>query len=152
MLLLQIIATMISTAKFERNNLPFTIENILKGEFNWNMYEITLPCYVINICLLYRLYFKQHGFLKEEFIGYTHANFHHVTTFGCRNIAFQIWWLLCHPHRSEWPKTFLGGVYIKAKPKGAGLCDTNIINAWNMLEVTDIFYKYSKLVRRQCFL
>ena len=37
MLLSQIIAIMISTAKFERNNLPFIIENILKGEFNWNM-------------------------------------------------------------------------------------------------------------------
>ena len=47
-LLSQIIATMISTAKFERNNLPFTIENILKAEINWNMYEITPPCYVIN--------------------------------------------------------------------------------------------------------
>ena len=29
------IATMISTVKFERNNRPFTIEDILKGEFNW---------------------------------------------------------------------------------------------------------------------
>ena len=48
MLLSQIIATMISTAKFERNNLLFTIEDILKGEFNWNMYEITPPCYVIK--------------------------------------------------------------------------------------------------------
>ena len=37
MLLSQIIAIMISTAKLERNNLPFTIENILKGEFNWNV-------------------------------------------------------------------------------------------------------------------
>ena len=91
MLLLQIIATMISTAKLERNNLPFTIENIPKGEFNWNIYEITPPCYVINICILYRLYFKQHDFLKEKVIGYPHANFHHATTFGCRNIAFQIW-------------------------------------------------------------
>ena len=44
MLLSQIIATMISTARFERNNLPFTIEGILKGEFNWNIYEITSPC------------------------------------------------------------------------------------------------------------
>ena len=41
MLLSQIIATMISTVKFERNNLPFTTEDILKGEFYWNMYEIT---------------------------------------------------------------------------------------------------------------
>ena len=46
MLLSQIIATMISAAKFEWNNLIFTIENILKCEFNWNMYEITPPCYV----------------------------------------------------------------------------------------------------------
>ena len=108
MLLSQIIATMISTAKFERNKLSFTIEHILKGEFNWNMYEITPPCYVIYICILYRLYFKQHGFRKDELIGYTHANFHYATTFGCRNIAFQIWWLPCNPHRSEWPKTFWG--------------------------------------------
>ena len=64
-LLSQFIATMISTAKFERNNLPVTIENILEGEFQRNMYEITPPCYVINICILYRLYLKQHGFLKE---------------------------------------------------------------------------------------
>ena len=49
MLLSQIIVTMISTVKFERNNRPFTIEDILKGEFNWNMYEITLPCYVIYV-------------------------------------------------------------------------------------------------------
>ena len=109
-LLLQIIACMISTINFEINILPFTIEDILKGEFNWNMHEITPPCHVIYICILYRLYFKQHGFLKEEFTGYTHANFHHATTFGCGNIAFQIWWLPCNPHRSEWPKTFLGGV------------------------------------------
>ena len=108
MLLSQIIASMISTVKFERNNFPSTIEDILKGEFYWNMYEITPPCYVINICTLYQLYFKQHGFLKEELIGYTLANFHHATTFSCRNIAFQIWWLPCIPHRSEWPKTFLG--------------------------------------------
>ena len=106
MLLSQIIDTMITTVKFERNKLPFTIEDILKGEFNWNMYEITPPCYVINICILYQLYFKQNDFLKEKLIGYTRANFHHATTFGCRNIAFQIWWLPCNPHRSEWPKTF----------------------------------------------
>ena len=34
MLLSQIIATMVSIVKFERNNLTFTIENNLKGEFN----------------------------------------------------------------------------------------------------------------------
>ena len=106
MLLSHIIATMISTVKFERNNLPFTIEDILKCEFNWNMYEITPPCYVIHVCILYLSYFKQRGFLKEELIGHTHANFYHAKTF--RNIAFQIWWLPCNPHRSEWPKTFFG--------------------------------------------
>ena len=110
MLLSQIIGTTISTVKFERNILPFTIEDIIKGEFNLNMYEITPPCYVINISILYRLYFKQKNFLKEELIGYTHANFHHATTFGCRNIAFPIWWLPCNPHRSE--DLFLGGVYV----------------------------------------
>ena len=41
MLLSQIIATMIPTVKCEGNNLPFTIEDNLKGELNWNMYEIT---------------------------------------------------------------------------------------------------------------
>ena len=41
MLLSQIIAIMISTAKLEINNPPFTIENILKGVFNRNMYEST---------------------------------------------------------------------------------------------------------------
>ena len=79
MLLSQIIVTMISTVKFKRNNLPFTIEDILKGEFNWNMHENTPPCYAMNTCILYRLYLKQHGFLKVELIGYTHANFHHTT-------------------------------------------------------------------------
>ena len=39
MLLSQIIAAMISTVKIERNNLPFTSEDILKGQLNWNMYE-----------------------------------------------------------------------------------------------------------------
>ena len=101
-LLLQIIATMISSVK------SFTIEDIPKGEFNWNMYEITPPCYVINICILHRLYIKQYDLLNEELIEYTHANVHHDTTFGRRNYAFQIWWLLCNPHRSEWPKTFFG--------------------------------------------
>ena len=118
MLLSQIIATMISTVKFKRNDLPFTIEDILKGEFNWNMYEIAPPCDVINTCLSYRLYSKQHGFLKEELIGYTHANFHRATRFGCRNIELQIWWSPCNPHRSEWPKTFFGRciyLYILAK-------------------------------------
>ena len=111
-LLSKIIATMISTVKFERNNRPFTIEDILKGEFNWNMYEITLPCYVMNICILYQFHFKQHDFLKEVLIGYTHANFHHATTFGCRHIAFQIWWLPCNPHRiTSGLKLFLSGVY-----------------------------------------
>ena len=43
MLLSQIIATMPSTVKCEMNNLPFTIEDILRIEFNWNMYEITPP-------------------------------------------------------------------------------------------------------------
>ena len=106
-LLSQIIATVISTVKSDRNNLFFTIEDILKGEFNWNIYEITPPCYVMNICILHRLYFKQNDYLKEELIEYTHANFHHAT-FGRRNNAFQIWWLPCNPHRSEWPKTFFG--------------------------------------------
>ena len=55
MLLSQIIASMISTVKCERNNLPVTIEDILKGEFNWSMYEITPPCYAINVCILFRL-------------------------------------------------------------------------------------------------
>ena len=64
-LLSQIIAIMISTVKSERNNLSFTIEDILKGEFNWNMHEITPPFYVINICILYRLHFKQNDFLKS---------------------------------------------------------------------------------------
>ena len=48
-LLSQIIATMISNVKSKRNNISFTIEDILKDEFNWNMYEITLLCCVINI-------------------------------------------------------------------------------------------------------
>ena len=74
-LLSQIIATMISTVKSERINQSFTTEDFLKGEFNWNMYEITPPCYVINICILHRLYLKQNDFLKEELIEYTHAMF-----------------------------------------------------------------------------
>ena len=64
MLLSQIIATVISAVKCERNNLPFTIEAFLQGEFNWNVYEITQPCYAINACILYRLCFKQYGFLQ----------------------------------------------------------------------------------------
>ena len=56
-LLPHIIATMVSTVKSERNNLSFTIEDILKGEFNWNMFEIILPCYVINMCP-YQSYFQ----------------------------------------------------------------------------------------------
>ena len=108
MLLSQIMTTMISTVKFERNKLLFIIEDILEGEFNSNMYDITPACYVIDLCILYWLYFKQHGFLKEELVRYTHGNLHHATTFGCRNIAFQIWWLPCNLHRSEWPKTFFG--------------------------------------------
>ena len=40
---------MIFTVKFERNNIPFTIEDILNSEFNWDMYEITPPCYVLYI-------------------------------------------------------------------------------------------------------
>ena len=59
MLLSHIIAIMISTVKFERNSLVFTIEDILKDEFNWNIYGITPPCYAINTCILYRLCFKQ---------------------------------------------------------------------------------------------
>ena len=93
MLLSQIIATKRSTVKFERNKPLFTIEDILEGEFNWNMYEITSLCYAINACISYRLCFEQHDFLKEDLIGYTHANFRHATAICCRNIAFQIWWL-----------------------------------------------------------
>ena len=108
MLLSRIITTMISTGKCERNNLPFTIEAILKGALNWNMYEISAPSNAINSCILYRLTFKEHGFLREDLIGYIHANFHHATRYVCWNIAFQIWWLPCNPHRSKWPKTFCG--------------------------------------------
>ena len=115
MLLSQITATMISTVKFERNNVPFTTEDILKGELNWSRYEITPPCYVINICILYRLHFKQNDFRQKELIGYTHADFHQATTFGCRNIAFQIWWLPFNAYRSEWPKNFLGRCMISHK-------------------------------------
>ena len=108
MQLSQIISTMISTVEFERNNLSFTIEDFLKGEFNWNMYEITPPCYAINACILYPLCLNNMVFLKEHLVGYTHANFHHATTFGCRNMAFQIWWLPWDTQRSNWPKTFCG--------------------------------------------
>ena len=69
MLLSQIITTMISTVKCERHNVPFTTKDIFKGEINWNMYEITLSSYVMNVCILYRLYFKRHGFLREDLIG-----------------------------------------------------------------------------------
>ena len=31
---------MVSTVKFETNNLPFTIGDIIEGEFNWNMYYV----------------------------------------------------------------------------------------------------------------
>ena len=72
------------------------------------MYEITQLCYVMDICILYRLYLEQNVFFMEELIGCTHANFHNATIFGCRNIAFQIWWFLCNPHRCDWPKTFCG--------------------------------------------
>ena len=54
MLLSPNIATMISAVKFQRNNLPFTIEDVLKGECNCNMYEITPPCYAINTYIYYR--------------------------------------------------------------------------------------------------
>ena len=70
--------------------------------------EITPPCNAINTCILYRLCFKQHGLLLEDLIGYTHASFHHVATFSCRNIAFHTWWLRCNSLRSKWPKTFCG--------------------------------------------
>ena len=66
MLLSQIIATMIPTVKFERNDNPSTVEDIPKGEFNWNMYEITPPCYAINTFILYRLCFKQHDFFRWD--------------------------------------------------------------------------------------
>ena len=65
-MLSQIIATMISTVKFERNNLPFTIENVLKGEFNWNMHKITPPCYVINICILHDYISNNIVFLRKS--------------------------------------------------------------------------------------
>ena len=39
------IATITSTTNSERNNLSFTIEDILKGEFNWNMYTLQTPTY-----------------------------------------------------------------------------------------------------------
>ena len=68
MLLSQIIATMIATVKFKRNNPPFTIEDILEGECNWNMYEITPPCYVINICILYRLDLNNMVFLRNSLL------------------------------------------------------------------------------------
>ena len=80
----------------------------LKTFLKANSTEITPPCYALNTCILYQLCFKQHGFLKGDLIGYTHANFRHATTFGCRNIAFQIWWLPYNPHESKWPKTFCG--------------------------------------------
>ena len=103
-LLSQIIATMISTVKCEGNSLPSTIEDILKGESNWNRYEIIPPCYAINTCILYRLCFERHGFLLEDLIGCTDTNFHHATTFGARNITFQIWWLPCtHVPILTWP-------------------------------------------------
>ena len=60
MLLSQIITAMISTAKFKRNNLPFAIENILKGKNNWNMYQITPPCYVIYIYIYIYIYCTDH--------------------------------------------------------------------------------------------
>ena len=60
------VATMISTVKFERNNLPSSTGDLLQGEFNWNMYEITPPYYVMNICILYRLYLNNMVFLRKS--------------------------------------------------------------------------------------
>ena len=68
MLLSQIIATMISIVIFERDNPPFTIEDILKGEFNWNMYEITPPCYVINICICTDYILNNMVFLRKRLL------------------------------------------------------------------------------------
>ena len=65
MLLSQIIATIIYTMKFERNNLPFTNEDIIKGELNWSMYEITPPCYVINACILYDYVLNNTDFFRR---------------------------------------------------------------------------------------
>ena len=65
MLSSQIIAAIISTVKCERNSIPFTIEDVLKGEFNRNMYEITPPCYAINKCILHLLCFNSMLCLKR---------------------------------------------------------------------------------------
>ena len=111
-LLSQIIATMISTVKSERNNLSFTIEDIPKGEFNWNMYEITPPCYVINICILHRLYIEQFDLLNEELIKYTHANVHHDTTLFAEITRFKFDDYCVIRTGATDLKLFLGGVFI----------------------------------------
>ena len=69
-----------------------------------------LHCRVMQKIHVYCTYYVSNNmvFLKEHLVGYTHANFHHATTFGCRNIAFQIWWLPWNTQRSNWPKTFCG--------------------------------------------
>ena len=115
MLLSEITTTMISTVKCKRNSIPFTIEGILKGEFNWNMYEITPPCYAINTYILHWLCFKQRDFLKEDLIGCNHANCRHAT-FGCWNIAFKFGdYQVIHTGASDL-KLFVGGVcYTKSR-------------------------------------
>ena len=56
-------ATIIFTVKRERNNIAFTNKDNCKGEFNWNMSEITLPDSTITLCIFCRLCFGKRYFL-----------------------------------------------------------------------------------------
>ena len=138
MLLSQTIATMIPTVKFERYNTLFTIEDILKGEFNWNLYAITPPCYVIKICILYRLYFKQHDFLKEEVIVYTHANFHHATGFTfIYSIVYSSADQRKHPRHLPLCGEFTGDRWLpRTKDQWRGTCSIWYHTIWSIWKLT----------------
>ena len=112
-LLSQIIATMISTVKSDRNNLSFTIEDIFKGEFNWNMYEITPPCYVINICILYRLYFNKIIFWRKSLLNTLMQIFIMLRHLAAEISRFKIDDYCVIRTGASDLKLFLGGVHIK---------------------------------------
>ena len=69
----------------------------------WNkyIYIFYLLCFGRQCCYPYK-----------DLVIYTQAKFHHPKTFGCRNIAFQIWCLFRYFPWSKWPKAFLWAVYI----------------------------------------
>ena len=96
---------MIFIVKYRFNNIAYTkrpFQRLIQLKYGLTY----IVGYAIDICIFYCVCFGRQCYLVKNLVAYNQAKFHHLSTFGWRDIAFRIWCLPCNSHRSKWTKTF----------------------------------------------